>query len=379
MEKLSIFLSHLTVESKLADMVKGRLVHDFIGLVDVFVSSDRTSIPVGSRWLSEVNTALSRASVHVILCSPESVARPWIQFEAGAAQIRGIPIIPICHSGLTPAQLPVPLSEWEGVNAASASGMQKFYDSIAKLLGSDVPAVDFEVYASEVITFETEYKAKRSSTIESPSEPNIDVIKNPRVLCISSPQFLKLGFENQIEIVINAFPGSLPHERVFALADLRNRLSSNRYDIVHIAAFVCPRTGDLYFSDVDLDTGRPTTSDIEKLSADALSSLLKMAETKLVVITSCESLMLAAILVEVTNVVATKDLISSKMMAAWVENFYKVLPTQPLSMALEFAAKESRAPMRFYGRVTTTPKMQFTASSTASNKPTEEAKSHVGV
>ena len=269
MEKLSVFLSHLTVESKLADIIKNHLVHDFIGLVDVFVSSDRTSIPVGSKWLSEVNTALNRASVHVILCSPESVARPWIQFEAGAAQIRGIPIIPICHSGLTPAQLPVPLSEWEGVNAASASGTRKFYDSIAKLLGSDVPIVDFEAYASEIATFEAEYKAKRANTVDSPTKPDIDIIRNPRVLCISSPQFLKLGFENQIEIVINAFPSSLPHERVYSLADVRGHLSSNRYDIVHIAAFVCPRTGDLYFSEVDLGTGQPTKSVIEKISADA--------------------------------------------------------------------------------------------------------------
>lgn len=215
MERLSIFLSHLTVESKLADIIKTRLVHDFIGLVDVFVSSDRTSIPVGSRWLSEVNSALNRASVHVILCSPESMTRSWIQFEAGAAQIRGISIIPICHSGLTPAQLPVPLSEWEGIKAASASGVQKFYDSIAKLLGSDVPAVDFEAYASEIATFEAEYKTKCSNTVDSRTEPDIDVIRNPRILCISSPQFLKLGFENQIEIVINAFPSTLPHERVF--------------------------------------------------------------------------------------------------------------------------------------------------------------------
>jgi hypothetical protein len=362
MEKLSIFLSHLTVESKLADIVKGHLVHDFIGLVDVFVSSDRTSIPVGSKWLSEVNTALGRAAIHVILCSPESVTRSWIQFEAGAAQIRGIPIIPICHSGLTPAQLPVPLSEWEGINAAGASGMQKLYASISRFLGSDIPSVNLEAYASEIVAFEAEYQAKCSRTIESSSKPDVDVIKNPRVLCISSPQFLKLGFENQIEIVINAFPSNLPHERVFALADAKAHLSGNRYDIVHIAAFVCPRTGDLYFSDVDLDSGHPTTSEIERISADALSSLLKMADTKLVVITSCESFMMAAALVEVTNVVATKDMISSRMMAAWVDNFYKVLPTQPLSMALEFAARESRAPMRFYGRVATMPKMQFTAS-----------------
>jgi len=48
MEKLQIFLSHLTVESNLADALKRHLSRDFIGLVDVFVSSDRTSIPVGS-------------------------------------------------------------------------------------------------------------------------------------------------------------------------------------------------------------------------------------------------------------------------------------------------------------------------------------------
>jgi hypothetical protein len=88
--------------------------------------------------------------------------------------------------------------------------------------------------------------------------------------------------------------------------------------------------------------------------------------------------MMAAVLVEVTNVVATKDMISSKMMAAWVENFYKVLPTQPLSIALEFAAKESRAPMHFFGRVTTAPKMQFTTPSTASNRPLGEPTSNVG-
>lgn len=366
MKKLSIFLSHLTVESKLADFLKSHLIHDFIGLADVFVSSDRTSIPVGSKWLSEVNAALNEASVHVILCSAESVTRPWIQFEAGAAQIRGIPIVPICHSGLTPAQLPVPLSEWEGINAASVDGMQKFYDSIAKLLGSDVPDVDFEKYASDIVTLENEYKARCSSTIESDSEPNIDVIQNPRVLCISSPQFLKLGFENQIELVLRAFPATLPHERVLTLADLRNRLTSGRYNIVHVAAFVCPRTGDLYFSDVDLQTGQPAMPEAEKISADALTSLLRMSETKLVVITSCESLVMAAVLIDVTNVVATKDMISSKMMAAWVENFYKVLPGHRLSVALDFAAKESRAPMRFYGRLTKAPEMQFTTSSIAS-------------
>jgi hypothetical protein len=351
MEKLSIFLSHLTVESKLADILKRHLTHDFIGLVEVFVSSDRTSIPVGAKWLSDVTSALNRASIHIVLCSGESINRPWIHFEAGAAQIRGIPIVPICHSGLTPAQLPVPLSESEGIDAATAEGIAKLYSSIAEILGSDIPDVDFESYAEEIGTFETEYKANHAGAI-APSgvQTNTEVVQNPRVVCVSSQQFLKLGFENQLEIVLNAFPSEIAHERVFTAKALRELLGGERFDIVHVAAFVCPRTGDLYFSDVDLETGESTSAEADTITADALTSLLEMAKTKLVVITSCESLVLAATLVAATNVVATRDMVSPKMMAAWVESFYGMLPSQPIQQAFDYAVKASRAPMRYYGR-----------------------------
>jgi hypothetical protein len=371
MEKLSIFLSHLTVESRLADILKAHLTQDFIGLVDVFVSSDRTSIPVGAKWLAEVTSALDKASIHLVLCSPDSVTRPWIQFEAGAAQIRGIPIIPICHSGLAAAQLPVPLSVWEGIEAATADGIRKLYDSIAAPLGSNTPGINFEAYAAEVVAFEKVYRANRASTIETSGDPTIEVIQNPRVICVSSQQFFKLGFENQIQIVLEAFPANIAHERVFTSADLRDRLSHGRFDIVHIAAFVCPRTGDLYFSEVDTQTGKATGTPVDKMSAEALCLLLKMAQTKLVVITSCESLVMAANLVAVTNVVATSDMISPQMMAVWVESFYKILQSQPLSQALDFAAMESRAPMRYYGRQTQQDEMLFKVESPKGGWPTQ--------
>jgi hypothetical protein len=62
MQKFRIFLSHVTVESKLADIVHSHFTKDFIGFVGVFESSDRLSIPAGSKWLDEVTTALSRHS-----------------------------------------------------------------------------------------------------------------------------------------------------------------------------------------------------------------------------------------------------------------------------------------------------------------------------
>ena len=116
----------------------------------------------------------------------------------------------------------------------------------------------------------------------------------------------------------------------------------------------------LIFSDVSLETGESNSSEVDLMSADALASLLKMASTQLVVITSCESFALAVILLGVTNVVAARDMVSPKMMATWVENFYKVLVTQPLSKALDYAINASRAPMRYYGRYSKPSDMLFT-------------------
>ncbi len=353
-QKLSIFLSHITVESKLADSLRAHLLRDFIGLVEVFESSDRISIPAGKKWLQEITEALQKANLHVILCSKEATLRPWIQFEAGAAHLRGIPIIPLCHSGLTCAQLPVPLSEYEGVQISEPESLAAFYQAIANALGSDVPRIDFKALAREVTTFEMEYGRQRSLAAAEPDRKgSIERIRDPKVLCISSPQFTQLGFENQLQVVLNAFPAVVPHQRVFSSQELRAAVSGDgRFDIVHIAAYVCPRSGDLYFSNVDLNSGTGITADPDVLSADALTSLLQVANAKLVVIGSCDSIALGATLVNVCHVVAARDMVSPKMMAAWVEAFYTKLTQGSLLQALDYALKISQAPMRFYARQT---------------------------
>jgi TIR domain len=352
MMKFNIFLSHVTVEANLAEIIKRHLVKDFIGLVDVFESSDRLSIPAGKKWLSEVTSALAKADLHLILCSNESKMRPWINFEAGAAHLRGIPIIPLCHSGLTLAQLPVPLSEYEGIQAAEPDGVLSLYRVIAESIGSSIPEIDFHAFAKEVTAFEAEY-ARQSMPVtpDVNQKDSVETIRNPKALCISSPQFARLGFENQLQTVLNAFPETVPHQRVFSSAELRQALAGEEtYDIVHIAAFVCPRSGDLYFSDVDVNTDEAKAADPDILDAEALASLLQVAQTKLVVIGSCDSIALAATLVNVCNVVAARDMVSAKMMAAWVEAFYSKLPRRSLSQAFDYAMKISQAPMRFYGR-----------------------------
>lgn len=137
------------MEARFADVLKEHLVKDFIGLVQVFIASDTTSIPAGTFWLAEIVEGLRQSQLHIVICSKYSMYRPWINYEAGAAGVRGIPIVPLCHSGLVPAQLPVPLSESEGGILTQADALQKLYARVASLIGSSIPPVDFESYAAE--------------------------------------------------------------------------------------------------------------------------------------------------------------------------------------------------------------------------------------
>lgn len=351
MRPLTVFFSHVTAESKIVDFLQVAIARDFIGLVDLFISSDRTSVPIGSKWLDDITEALRKADLHAVLCSPESISRPWINFEAGAAHLRGIPIMPLCYNGLAPAQLPVPISEYGGVFITTPEGIERVYTRLANALGSQIPDVDFQRYAATLQNIEKEYSTRRSELSGTLlKKDGVEIIKDPKALCVSSQQFLALGFENQLQKVIHAFPDSVQHNVVSDSTSLRTVLTQEKFDVVHVGAFICPRSGEVYFSDVDLQSGMPAAEPVDKITADAFASLLKISETRLVVITSCDSLSLTASLIATSHVVATRDMVSSNMMAAWVDGFYGMLVRRPLSQALEFALKASGAPMRLYPR-----------------------------
>src|SRR4051812_47057901 len=126
-EKPKIFISHISDESVLAVILKNRLLKDFLGLIDVFVSSDEVSIDAGANWLEAIKSALESARVELVLCSKASIKRPWINFEAGAGWLKGLPIVPICHTGLRPNDLPMPLTVLQAIEASKEAGLKKLY------------------------------------------------------------------------------------------------------------------------------------------------------------------------------------------------------------------------------------------------------------
>lgn len=165
MSKPKVFISHITEERHLADLIKTQISKDFLGMLDVFVSSDQLSITVGSKWLTEIDDALKSAQIELILCSYDSVRRPWVNFEAGAGWVKGIPVIPVCHTGIRPVDLPIPLNMLQGIAANEQLGWQNVYQLLASKLGSSVPDADFTKLLSEVCTFEHDYGLLREVTI----------------------------------------------------------------------------------------------------------------------------------------------------------------------------------------------------------------------
>lgn len=146
----SAFISHVSEEALVAKALKDAVVEDFLGQFSVYASSDTDSIWAGDEWLVSVRDALSSAHLVLVLCSPSSIQRPWVNFEAGAAWILDRPIVPLCHRGLTVRELPVPLSLRQGLAVDTGDGVRALYDRVAQLVGCRTPNADFERLAARL-------------------------------------------------------------------------------------------------------------------------------------------------------------------------------------------------------------------------------------
>jgi hypothetical protein len=128
-----LFVSHISEEREVAALLKEMMEGDFLSLA-FFTSSDIGSIDAGEEWLPAVTGAISKAAVVIVLCSKASVQRPWVQFELGAAWMKGVPIIPVCHSGMKVAELQMPLSRLQGVEFGTGLGLERLYSGVARAL-----------------------------------------------------------------------------------------------------------------------------------------------------------------------------------------------------------------------------------------------------
>jgi hypothetical protein len=152
-----IFISHISEEAEVAIALKELIEQHFSGPPRVFVSSDGESIKMGRDWLETVLKALRTCKAEIVVCSPKSVARPWVNLEAGAVLVRGVPVIPACHSGMTPAGLPLPLLLRQTARLTEIAGIERICGDLAEALHLGKPELGFAGFVGQIKAFEERY------------------------------------------------------------------------------------------------------------------------------------------------------------------------------------------------------------------------------
>ena len=340
MPRKQIFISHISNESVLAKALKERLLTDFLNLPEIFVSSDRTTITAGKNWLDEVERGLRSADLVIVMASPESVGRPWVNFEAGAVWLRGIPLIPICHSGMTPASLPTPLNLLQAGLLTDADSLQKIYDAVARELGTATPAVDLKALARHFAGLVGQLGA---------ATPTTEIVEDPHILCVANEQYSQpeYGFNLDVAVLEGAFP-----ERVTVVAACSRRqllalLAEQRFDVVYLVMPLHPDTGALVFSPVDPATNFPLDADPDVVPPDRLSHLLTEAGTRLLVFATCRALVPAVEMATIANMVATEKDVTGQQTSEWAECFFGLLAKgRSVFKAFDLTRAQVDTPMR---------------------------------
>ena len=84
----------------------------------------------------------------IILCTPDSVKRNWIHFEAGAAVVLDRKVGPLCFAGLNAGALPTPLNYIcsQAIDSGDAEKFRKYFQGLLKeigeKIGGDIPEIN---------------------------------------------------------------------------------------------------------------------------------------------------------------------------------------------------------------------------------------------
>jgi len=204
--KFEIFISYIHEESELAILVKEWIESTFIGRIAVFVGCSGEDIPPGAKWLQKIDEAVASSRLLIVFSSPISILRPWINFEFGCAWNKGIPVIPICHSGLSMESLPQPLSTFQALNIEDNGFARTLFETIGNLFKiTKIPRIAFSEMENEI----TE-RVKKLSIIYEKNMSGIYLRNKPEVdsalidLAKGSTQTLKVtGGKSRIVSYLN--------------------------------------------------------------------------------------------------------------------------------------------------------------------------------
>jgi len=168
------------------------------------------------------------------------------------------------------------------------------------------------------------------------TDRTIETIDFSRILCVASSEYSAPKFAEDIEAIQRNVPReSIESGHGVEANRLFEYLSSNRWDIIHLAMHVDSESGDLI---IPSSNGASGTTTNNRLPAAGVENLIEKSHARLVVIVTCDSLVLGARLARKTNVIAGHNRIDARAALTWSGVFYKFLAQGcPLSEAFNRA------------------------------------------
>ncbi|MEE9200770.1 MAG: TIR domain-containing protein [Candidatus Brocadiales bacterium] len=138
-EKPVVFISHVSTDKPIANILKSEIDRVFANGVHVFASSVPGVLRPGADWLNEVKDNLDKAKAVVVLITPVSINRPWIWFEVGASWSRMIEgagrIYPLCAPEIDFLDLPEPLGRLQALSLGKAEHVKLFFQTLCDQFG----------------------------------------------------------------------------------------------------------------------------------------------------------------------------------------------------------------------------------------------------
>ena len=116
-EKHEIFISFIHEERWVAEAVKNLIEKSYKGY-GVFMANE-WEIFAGEDWFQRIRESLDAASIIILMLSKQSVTRPWVNFEAGAAWFTNKHVIPVCYGGISKSTLPKPYGNLQALDLRS--------------------------------------------------------------------------------------------------------------------------------------------------------------------------------------------------------------------------------------------------------------------
>ncbi|MFH0920812.1 MAG: toll/interleukin-1 receptor domain-containing protein [Fibrobacterota bacterium] len=142
--KHDIFIVHADEDKAFTEAISKQLQKIF-NIPDnrIFAASDSRSIPSGKQWYGHIVEAHKSSKTGIVLLTPNSIDRLWVNFEVGGFVLRDAhPPISICCSRETEEKIAFPISGLQYRKFFEKDDRNAIIGEIAALLGCPKPTFD---------------------------------------------------------------------------------------------------------------------------------------------------------------------------------------------------------------------------------------------